>query len=256
MIDEKYERLMWQVIDGANTPEEQRLLDAYCAAHPDARQHFDELRSFASVLGGVGEIEPPPALKSRILSALPADGLRREDKGSFLAALRAVLPSRRNTRYAYFAAAGFLLGIIGYHLLNYRVQGNWSLDIAKFYGTMRTDTSATSTHRLDIAGEGFTGTLHYRLEHDLMLADLDLVSETDVQCDVAYEGDSFRLAGLRDIPAGTTNRISVNDGRITLNNLGKGKYSFVLRLRDRSRSPVTVTVFSGDSVLFEGSITP
>ena len=66
-------------------PEEATAIDAYVATHADAAAEAERLRDAAAWLGAVGALNPPAALRDRLLAiaaervdALPVDALRRE----------------------------------------------------------------------------------------------------------------------------------------------------------------------------------
>ena len=67
-------------------PEEATAIDAYVAAHADAAAEAERLRDAAAWLGAVGALNPPAALRERLLAVAaervdalpPADALQRE----------------------------------------------------------------------------------------------------------------------------------------------------------------------------------
>ena len=67
-------------------PEEAAAIDAYIAEHADAAAEAERLRDAAAWLGAVGALNPPVALRDRLLAAVaerpdplpPVDALRRE----------------------------------------------------------------------------------------------------------------------------------------------------------------------------------
>jgi hypothetical protein len=74
MTCEEFLDLAAAVALDANEPEEVRLVEQHAAECPDCAYHFAEFREVAAALGtGVPQIEPPPALRGRVLATVHAE---------------------------------------------------------------------------------------------------------------------------------------------------------------------------------------
>ena len=139
-------------IDGVNSEQESAELKAILSQNPAARDHFDQLKKIAGMLDGLEEVAPPADLKTKVLAATarPSETVRvHPAAGGARAALR----------YVYAAAAGVMLGVLGYHWATTESLG---VDPTHVGGSVGTHDAATKPPDIPLDFEGVTGTV--RLE--------------------------------------------------------------------------------------------
>lgn len=245
MIDKQFEDLMWEKIDGAIDEKDEGRLAAYLKKHSAARKHYRELEEFSKLFVSVGEVEPPPALRRRIVESL--DHARPEwtapDRPGIRESIRAFFSPHGLGRYAAVAAAGMFIGIIGYHLVAY----NRPLDVSKIPGTM----GDNGTGALSIKFDQVKGGIEFWRDERFVVTDVDLVSAGAVDVFLGYPG---RPAELRtgDLES---NASILEDGTVRLQSAGSGRFRVVFVL-DRPQAPLDVRVAMQGNVLLEDTVYP
>lgn len=255
MIDNKTEQLMWQDIDGTITADGRRRLAAFFEAHPAERARYDELVALSQVLNGVADIDAPPELRDRIEAALPHRPAWARPKISIRRTFSEIFRLPWPARFVYTAAAGFALGLISYHIVNYTGISNRPLDISKIYGTMNTSGDAQRVGTLEIAAGGVTGTMTYHRNESLIVAEFELSSEDEVELQLEYAGNSTQFGGISEADS-PESRVAVDDDKISLTNRGNGKFLCLMQLQDEGTMPIVVRVLAGHDVVFENTIDP
>ncbi len=81
------EVLMMDALDGAITPQDQARLDAYFAAHPDARAVFDAMRGVDAMLGAAAPVRPPAGFTHAVMQATRGAGIARPIQSKHVAVL-------------------------------------------------------------------------------------------------------------------------------------------------------------------------
>lgn len=252
MSKETYEELMWQDIDGTISPEDRERLQKYLNGDPEARELFEELSRFTRVLGDVEEVDPPSDLHESITRALSR--IDRHETDGIVAAIRGFFGSTRHRRLAFATAAGFIVGIIGYHFIGNELRRGAQLDPAYLYGTV--DFGTDNDGWLDISLDGVNGTVKLRRDKSFVLSELDLTSDRPVRVEMLYPGESlFRYGGIERSDE-KSNLVTIRSDGITLTNAGAGKYFLILEVLDKGSAPVIVRILSDENILWESSVHP
>ncbi len=254
-MDEKIEELMWFEIDETISPSDRETLHAYVNSHEEAREHFDALRKMASLFGRVGEIDPPPELRQRILGSLETAEPPFATRAGFVEWIRGIHAPRSAWRLATVGVIGVMIGVFGYHLVRYGADPSERLDITQFYATMNFEGVDHSKPGLNIDVPGATGAVSIRSDDTRVWAELDVTSENDIEVILEYPGRAVRFAG-GNLVDHMSNQVTVEDRQARVRNRGAGTYHFLFELHDDPTSPVTVRILSGSDVLLEEEVYP
>jgi hypothetical protein len=119
MMDDTYERLMQDELEGTARPEDSARLRAHLAADAGARARFEELRLVFQVLGQVEMAEAPAGIREHVLRAIATDPVRR---AGWLSDLRAAFARRPALTFTYSFAGGALAATIVFALVTGRVM--------------------------------------------------------------------------------------------------------------------------------------
>lgn len=254
-IDLKTEELMWLEIDETISPGARESLYAHLERDPDAREHFEELRRMALLFGQVGEVDPPAALRERILRALEGAAPPAAARAGVLDRLGAFFAPRPALRLAAAAAAGVIVGVVGYHLYRHGPGAQGSGDVAHFYGAIHVNGLGHNGAPLRIEVPGVSATVTVRRNRSQVISQLDVASEAEIEVVIGYGGPPLGFAG-GELSGHPSNQVAIQDGGVRVRHRGSASYRFVFGLDDEPASPVTVSVLSAGSVIYEGEIPP
>ncbi len=258
MIERRIEELMWLEIDDSISPNDRRELNSYLESHDEALKHFEQLRQMTMLFGQVGEIDPPPELRQRILRSLEAATPPAPQPAGRIAAwdrIRDFFAPRPVLKVAAAAVMGMFVGIIGYHLLAYEAGVNDPLDISQLRGTIDFSSVDQSNPVLNISVPGATGAMSLQRVKTRLLTHLDIQSEDEVEIILGYGGQALGFSGgkLSEHPS---NQVTIGDREIRVRNKGEGTYEFMFELDEDPAAPFLVKVISGGQVLLDREILP
>lgn len=244
MMHDDLDRRIQDELDGVATAEESAELKRRLEASPAARARFDEMSAVFRMLDRVEAVEPPPALKERVILALPpvpASSRRGVLSGAF---------GRRGGLgwgYSFAAglAAGVLVAVLANGMQNPRPQAP---EHAKFSGSMaplETKPSATVDEiRLELDGaRAKVEALHagpdvlVRLESDVRSA--EILVEYDAS---GFSPRAFERTGPEP------GSVELAPGRILIRAAGHGRYEFFLEPAGPARPPLQVSLTTRDEV--------
>ena len=187
-IDPQITDLMHAEIDGVNTEQESAELQAILARDPIARDHFDQLKKIAGMLDDLDEVAPPADLKTKVLTAVgrPSESV-------------VVHPTAFRTgtalRYVYAAAAGVLLGVMGF----WAATSGLVVDPLDVGGTMApTDASIEppDLHEFPLNFEGVIGTARLKPVEAGFSLEIDLSSEVPVDVVLDFSPEEVQIRGF------------------------------------------------------------
>lgn len=254
-MDQKIEELMWLEIDGTITPDDSRTLHAYLETHKEGLEHFEELQKMASLFGQVGEVEPPPELRGRILRSLEMAAAPSAPGARLVERVRGFFLPSPVWRLAAATAIGVIIGIIGYHFVSYDAGPGAPLDKSRFYGTMNVGSVDRTGPVLNIDVPGATGALSIHRDNECLWSELRVTSEIDIEVVLEYPGSTVRFAG-GDLSDDPSNQVTIEKGAVRVRNRGEGTYRFLFELHEEPTFPVVVKVLSGGNVLLEDKAYP
>lgn len=258
MIDKRIEELMWFEIDGAISADDHRRLWSHLDANPDDRAHFDQLNELSALFGGVVEIDPPMELRTRIRRSLQMaspEWMNTPSRSTIWSRVCAFVTPRPAWRLASAALAGVFIGIIGYHVVSYKPDTPRTLDNNQLSGTMGLRSVHDESPVMNIDLPAANGSITVGRDDANVRTWLDVTSETEIDVVIDYEGPAVQYGGSNPVSR-SSNRITVENHGIRVQNRGEGTYFFVFQLPDDPTSPFVVRILEKDHVLFEESIVP
>jgi hypothetical protein len=253
-INSRIEQLMWLEIDETISPRDRENLYVYLETHPDARVHFDEIRRMALLFGQEREVDPPPELRGRIHRALENATPPVARRPGLLERLGAFFAPRPAWRLATAAAAGVFVGIAGYHLFLRGAAIPGTGDVSPFYGAMSLNGLENDGAALRIDVSGVRGTFVVRRDRSHVYSRLDVASEREIEVVLVYKGSPLTFTASESFDP--RNRVSMGAGEVRVRHRGEGAYRFLFAIDDNAASPVTVSVLSEGSVVYEAEVFP
>ena len=252
MIEKRYIELMNSEIDGVNSPEESRELHEYLDGAPDARRHFEELKSVGRALSEAEEVSPPPTLRGDIMRAV--EGRRRAEAGSSSTRRRrrAVRISPRLTP-AYAFAGGMAAGLFLFALISVTLPDLAPGDSAHLFGTIGGERCTVDAPVMfDVPGASGNATVRYCAE--TVTVELSLSSESEVLVVLSYD-DEVDFDGWRALQSGD-HAINVAGHRAELTHSGDRDYDLYFTDYTESHMPLRMSILSGGRSVFESSVPP
>ncbi len=269
MDDARIEELMWLEIDETISSADRETLNTYLRGNPAASERLAALRRMTLLFGQVGEVDPPQELRERILRALETATPPRshraglfarsgtgEKKAGVLDRFAALFAPRPAWGLAGTAAAGVLIGVVGYHLIRSGLDNGGSADNSRFYGSMNNETVDANGAVLHIDVEGVTGEFRVRRDGSHVFTELDVRSERAIEVTLDYDGPPVDIAA--DEPSRLPgNEMAVLEKGVRVRQRGSGTYRFSFALAKDAASPVTVSVRSEPGkLLYQTKVLP
>ncbi len=258
MIDKTIEELMWLEIDASISADDHNRLWSHLNAHPEDRDHFEQLKDLDALFGAARDMDPPPELRPRILRSLQTaspEWMQTTADTSFWTRFREIVLPRPAWRVAAAVVAGIFIGVIGYHLFSYRSDALGPLDTSQFSGTMGLRSVDGRGPVVEIAIPDAHGTFAAERVNSRVRSWLDITSESEIDVVIDYAGRTLRYGG-GDLAERSSNQITVEDHGIRVRNRGEGNYFFEFQLHDDATSPLVVRILEEGNVLLEQTVQP
>ena len=249
-IEPRHVELMNAVIDRVASEEEKSALRELLASDPVARQQFEQLRKLSETLAGVGEVEPPAAMKADIVRALRTSPTR--EPLPFLRRMGDLWPGRRVVlRYGYAVAAGLVLGIALMRWVPDSADAPRALDPSELVGTMvpRAGASAAGIlQQVPVGFEGGSGTATLRRVEAGYAIELDLDSLEPVEVALGFDPGKALLRGFAQDPD-TVSDLRAGAGRIVWTQSGHRRLAVLVCPRTPAETAVALELTSGGKSL-------
>lgn len=153
LMDETYERLMQDALDGSATPEDFTRLEAWMARTPGARERYAELETVFRALAAVPMSEPPVGIAEHVMSSIAAGDTRLRARRGWREELRAAFLRRPALQLGYALAAGVAIGATAFGLLWNRIEiGNPPSDALTGSMAPSRPTGPVALRRIDLPG--------------------------------------------------------------------------------------------------------
>lgn len=243
MRDQELERLTWQRIDGALSPEDRRRLDRYLEDHPEARGRVRQIEDLARLLRAPDPVAAPLELRPRIDRALAAAKAPRAPRTSVVQRPRAW---PWGPRLAY-VAAGVLIGVVATLLLPPGPGGRVSRDQAS-----AAMGAAAGSRLLELDLAGGAGTLHLRRTEGVVTVETFLVNQGEVELVLEAEHGGLHLEALTG-EGGAIPELDLSGSRLEGRIVGAGSHRLTVRLADAS-APLDVEARDQGRLLARGRI--
>lgn len=241
--------LMHAEIDGvANEVERTRLREAL-AGSAEIREEYARLQGVTRLMAELKPVHPPAQLTSEVMRAIRAR--RRAAAGGWVQRLRDLWPGGRVALpYAYAAAAGAALGILGFQVLaGSRTHGSdlFERDAAATIGA----PSGTPAGRTELTGTAVSGSASVRRLGDSLALDLDVSSQGPAEVSLAFDPSSAQFLGISTRNGGA-GRIQVADGTVRWSQARRERVTVLFAPRTAGSSRIEVGV-SGEGGIAGGA---
>jgi hypothetical protein len=271
VIPDKYIELINQEIDGANTPQQSAELRDYLKGHPEGLRCFDELNELTRSFHKMGQIDPPPQLRSLILARIAASGVGSSHEHSpaaemdhgtgSMAGVRAHGTSadgrRRGFRWSlgFAFAAGLVVGICLVGVFMKALPGTSSHDLDKLYGTITSGSGkADFIDEFPIDGRdgSLTGSATVHMDGERIMTGIELQSEEPVQVVFMYT-HNVQFDGVKALN-NENYTIDIQDGSTSLHLSGTVHAAVFLTQKDRAPVHMSMKILSGENAVFEKTL--
>jgi hypothetical protein len=199
MIDEKYMELINKAVSGEITPDEKVKLHRYLQTTPEAEKLYREMLQTADLLSSVGDVEPPPHLKTRIMNSVDFSRYEAREQRPVIGLLSRARHPRLSPRLAYSFALGVVVGLVVFSVFVTRPGERYPTDIRHLYGTIgiTEDTSFTSIERLPVSLEDVTGSIDLSRLGDVFVFDVSLRGLEKYDLLLVYDPHQVSFGGLK-----------------------------------------------------------
>ena len=229
MAYDKYQDLMNRLIDGLLSDEEKADLDQYLQDNPEAADQFKRIKNADKLLSRYPNVEPPPDLKSQIMSAISASPKTSATKSTYWSNLVNYLKSRSFHRYAYSFAVGLVCGIVILGLSTNLDRDYMSMDPSQVSGTILIQKSLDASKVLDSKSFAIglsQGSIVLRAFESMLLVDLEIQSEASTTIEIVFDSTDLSYAGFWQ-PDHFRGGFDIGDNRLTIRHQGNGKHSLI-----------------------------
>jgi hypothetical protein len=254
MIENDIIELVNKEIDGSASPAEAMRLRALSSSNPEVLRLLDELRSLAHVLSHAERVDPPPALKGRIMRAIDSPRPHKQASSrvaSLLDSLRSGAFGKIGLTFAGGLAAGFLV-----FFLTSTVRPPKSVGDAELTGTLVLTGDApgfTRGRTINLEKNNLKGTIETQFAPGLCLVRLNLQAAEDVSVSILTDPSTVHLEAIR--PSDDSGaRLSVRDGEIALGGPKKGGVVLLFASKGKNLLPARVVLISSGKTVFEGVV--
>lgn len=201
MIEKQYIEFIHYEIDGVITPEQKRLLDDYLNNHPEAEKLYRQMIASSKVIENIPEIETPPHLKNRIMSAVnfKRNRHRSKMKGVGLIHWEWVFNPKSRLVFAY------VLGICTTLLL---LAPFWlfetpdkALPDQNFYGHIGAEflNELKPLKQIELNQPDFMGTIGFKQVDRLLIVELDINCDSQSELTLEYDPEYLQLVSIRPV---------------------------------------------------------
>ena len=246
MTHDELDKRIQDELDGSATAEERAELERRLEASPEARARYDEMKGVFHMLDRVEMVEPPPALKERVILGLPPVSAPRPSSW-----WRSAFQRRPSLGWGYSFAAGLASGLLVVVLASGSDNPMFarSTDPARLSGSMvplpDRDVAIVDKARLELDGNAAEVKIRsagretfVRFETETPSADLL----------VGYDPGVFVLQTFQQGGA-ASGQVDLEPGRIHIRKAGHSRYELVLRQIGITQPPLQVSIQSRDRIV-------
>jgi hypothetical protein len=267
VIPDKYIELIHQEIDGTNTPKQSAELRDYMKQHPEGLHCFNELNELTRSFTKMGQIDPPPQLRSLILARIAASSMHPahaadadSDQNPWVGSLTRDSSSvarrwgnRWNLGIAF--AAGLVVGLFLVGALMKGLPGTSPYDLDKLRGTITSSSGqADFIEQIPIDGgdDSLTGSATVHKAGERIMTGLELQSAESVQVVFTYS-DNVRFDGVKALND-ENYTINIENGSTSLHLSGTVQAAVFLTQTDRAPAHVSMKILSAENTIFEKAL--
>jgi hypothetical protein len=235
MIDQKYKLLINKAIDGALSAEDEKRLRIYLEHNPEARHLLEDLRQTSAVLNKLSEIEPPPALKKRILNAIDISTYTEQAK---MPIIKSLLPGwllAPKAKLAYAFILGLIISaltVVPYLLTRFQTQ---QLNTSYLSGTIKKsgNTNFNIIHSIPIDRSGINGSIKIKKFQSSVILSFDLEAAAEIEIVLAYDSTQLHFENFEPV-AYSKYTLNYEKGVLKINLTDSIKFSLFFTLLNPS----------------------
>jgi hypothetical protein len=225
-MDQRAQNLLNGGIDGELSTAELDELDSLLAGSGQMRDLNEELKTFAGLLDGLPEVEPPQHLQESIERQirLPVQSNRHQEKQGFFGTW---LPAHW-LRTGFALAAGAVLTVGVYEMGSAPITPE---DATNLVGTVVERPEAGQGKLLDsihIYTDTLNGQVDLRNKDDLFTLDVQLDSDGPAQLVVDFAGRGLEFEGITQMQD-RKDAVSIVADAVTVTSSGEKRYTLNLR---------------------------
>ena len=248
MIDERWDALIQEELDGVATPTDRALLYDRLARDPDVRAAYEAMQRLAGAIRNVPREEPPASLKLSVLNSIghdarhsvPAPGSRIDVWGS----LRAAFVAKPLWGGGFVFATGLAVGLLLFALLGHSP----TLDTQGLSGAMIPAEHFTRLGQKTIDFNGVHGQLETGLSSQGPCLYVDITDSPEPTEITVGLGQPNAFRGVhQETPA--NGQVSVDADGLRILNHGKNRY--LLTEAPAGQNEIMIRIRVGESTLEE-----
>jgi hypothetical protein len=200
-----------------------------------------------------GEIEPPAALRRRILRATAEREERTSGQETLTGAFGGFRPRRG---YALAFAAGLAAGIVIISLVYRFIPIGPPGGLEQLRGTISAveQTDLAKSEPVDFELPGITGGAILKYTEEQILAELDVASDREITV-VLHYSEAVHFDGYQALEP-CDHRIKITRAGVELTHTGACSYIITLGDSHRAQPPIDIQIYAEGGLLFEKTIHP
>ena len=238
------ENLMQAALDGVASSSQKARLAELLSRDPAAAEEFRRLEALRELLASVPRAEAPGDLTARVMRAVRTE--KEQPQGGALRRFIASWPGGRVAfPYAYAAAAGAAVGILGWHALTGGGRFGPTSVEREAVATIGSAPAGVETGRLALAAGSARGTATIRSLDDSLAIDLDLPAEAPLSVRLGYDPALVKFVGIAN-RAGGVDSFQIADGAVSWSQSRPQRVTVFLVPRSQSSSRLDVQVLGAD----------
>ena len=250
-IDERALDLLNRGIDGELSDVEKTELTGLLADSVEAREYYEELKSFTGMMEGVPELDPPAYLQETIERQirLPVQDTAEKSQGTIGAWLSAGW-----LRTGAALAAGVVLTVSVYQMGSGPISER---DASNLVGTVVKNPVAGRGELLgqvQISETALNGLVELHRTDDLFTLDVQLNAGAPGKVVLNFAGQELEFEGIAGAPD-LSDAITVADGSVNINVTGEHHYSMKFRpkaeARVQSAAPMELSFYANNRLVKE-----
>ena len=246
MIDEKWDVIIQEELDGVASPSDRALLYDRLARDPDVRAAYEEMQRLSSAMRDVRREDPPGSLKVAILNAIGHGTERRTVpvRRAWWAGLRDAFVARPIWGGGFVFATGIAVGLLLFALVGHSP----TLDTQGLTGAMVPTERFERLGQKDIDFNGVRGRIETGLSSQgpCLLFDLESLPPADITVGFLGQPNAFR-GFHQENPA--NGQVSFDAGGLRILNHGKNRY--LLTEAPAGQNEILVRIRVGEATLEE-----
>lgn len=238
------ENLMHAALDGVASSSQKARLAELLSRDPAAAEEFRRLEGLRELLASVPRAEAPGDLTARVMRAVRTE--KAKPQGGVLRRFVASWPGGRTAfPYAYAAAAGAAVGILGWQALTGGGRFGPGAIEREAAATIGSAPAGVETGRLSIAAGSARGTATIRSLDDSLAIDVNLPVNGPLSVRLGYDPASVKFIGIANRNGGVDS-FQIADGAVSWSQSRPQRVTVFLMPRSQSGSRLEVQVLGAD----------